>query len=166
MHRLEVTLPGVASSVPPARRFVERTLEQWDLEALGWAAALVVTELAANAALHAGTEFTVTLQHEGDSVRVEVRDGSDRLPRTRSHSIESTTGRGLRLVAELARAWGVREQDPGKAVWAELATTPSSGAGEDDDVDVDALLDAFGDDLDVAEPDGPHSARALLRRAA
>ena len=149
MQRLELTLDGDARCVPSARHFVEEALRGWDLDGVGWTAALVVTELAANAALHAGTPFTVVVALEGDRVRVQVRDGSARMPRARSHSLESTTGRGLRLVEDLSVAWGIDRDGAGKAVWALLPTAVSASA--DDDDDVEALLAAFTDELD--EPD-------------
>ena len=133
--------------MPPARRFVERALADWDLGGAAWTAALLVSELAANAALHAGTPFTVVLERTGEGVRLEVHDGSSSVPRQRRHSREATTGRGLHLVADLADAWGVLATPTGKVVWAELNAT---GSGLDDgevDVDVDALLAAFADDV-------------------
>jgi hypothetical protein len=145
VRRLEVTLPGTASSVPPARHFVERTLDSWELAGLGWTAALVVTELSANAALHAGTEFRVVLAVVGDRLRIEVHDGSVHLPRQRRHSAQATTGRGLRLVAELSADWGVVPDGAGKLVWVELPI--AQAAGDDDaDADIDTLLALFADD--------------------
>ncbi|HWH29897.1 MAG TPA: ATP-binding protein [Mycobacteriales bacterium] len=148
MSRLEVTLPGRASSVPPARRFVERTLESWDLTGAGWTAALLVSELAANAALHAGTDFTVVVERTGDRVRLEVHDGSATVPRQRRHSSEATTGRGLHLVAELADAWGVQATAAGKLVWVELSARQPRVDRTEEGVDVDALLAGFTDEVD------------------
>jgi anti-sigma regulatory factor (Ser/Thr protein kinase) len=167
VHPQQVTLPGIASSVPPARHFVERTLESWDLPQVSWTAALVVSELAANAALHAGTDFTVRLAVAGDRVRLEVRDRSLSLPRQRRHSAEATTGRGLRLVADLSTDWGVLQGREGKTVWVEMATDVGDGT-DDDRVDVDALLDAFSDDGspgDVGAPDATGTARVLAEAA-
>jgi anti-sigma regulatory factor (Ser/Thr protein kinase) len=168
VQSLEVTLPGVASSVPPARHFVERTLEAWGLEHLSWTAALLVTELAANAALHAGTEFRVVVARrpgpDGERLRVEVHDGSSHVPRARRASGSATTGRGLRLVADLSAEWGVAPQDAGgKAVWWELPTAPAAAEPLDDEDDVDALLDAFPDA--GAEPGDPGGRPALARAA-
>lgn len=163
MQRVELTLEGDARCVPSARHFVEEALGAWDLDGVGWTAALVVTELAANAALHAGTPFTVVVAVEGDCVRVQVRDGSARMPRTRSHSLESTTGRGLRLVEDLSAAWGIDRDGSGKAVWA-LLPTAATAASDDDADDVEALLAAFTDELD--EPDVAGTARAVLGLAA
>lgn len=122
MLRVEVTLPGQASSVPSARRFAVRTLEAWGLPAVGWSAAVVVTELASNAVLHARTEFDVAVVRLRDAVRLEVTDRARTAPRPRTHGPDATTGRGLLLVAELARTWGTQPapDGPGKTVWCEL----------------------------------------------
>jgi hypothetical protein len=157
-----LTLPPTADSVPAARRFVcDR------LTALGAAAACddaetLVSELATNAVLHARTEFTVEVSRAGETIRVRVGDLSVVLPRQRSYGTGSTTGRGMRLIASVAAAWGVDGPiSSGKAVWFEL---PADGNGafvpawEDDEMDVDALLASFGDSYDDAGP--PSAPRA------
>ena len=168
MPHAEVTLPGLTSSVPTARRFVESVLTGWGHPDLGWNAALCVSELAANCALHARTTFTVRASLEGDVVRVEVSDGSLRVPAQRSYAAESTTGRGLRLVGEYSSSWGVDLHEAGKTVWLLLSAEPS-GEGHrdeaDDDVSVDALLASFSDD-DVDEAAPGRSAQLLWRTAA
>ena len=162
MPSAALTLPGHASSVPAARRFVETVLNTWGRSEVGWSAALCVSELAGNCALHARTDFTVAVRLDDDVLRVEVTDGSARIPQQRSYADDATTGRGLRLLAEYALRWGIDRRPPGKTVWVEL---PASGVAETvddedrDDVDVDALLAAFHDD------DSP-SVRYEERRAA
>lgn len=79
--------------------------------------ALVVTELAANAVVHAHSEFSVTLSASPDSVRISVRDTCP-LPKGRSLYAKATHGLGL--VATLARNWGVVSMHDNKVVWAEL----------------------------------------------
>jgi anti-sigma regulatory factor (Ser/Thr protein kinase) len=154
-------LPGETSSVPAARRFVERTLEGWSLDPLAWAAALLISELTANACLHARTQLAVTLTRtaEGD-VRLEVRDGSAVVPRMRRYAEEATTGRGLRLVGELASQWGVEQVAGGKVVWAVLATDHEGSRADRDDEPVDADLGV--DELLAMFPDesGPAAPRA------
>ena len=151
MPSAALTLPGHASSVPAARRFVETVLQTWGRPDAGWPAALCVSELAGNCALHARTDFTVAVRLDDEVLRVEVTDGSSRVPQQRSYADDATTGRGLRLLAEYALRWGVDRRPPGKTVWVEL---PASGvietADDDaDDVDVDALLAAFDDEDDA-----------------
>lgn len=120
----ELTLSGVAASVPEARRFVRSTLQSWELDGLVEPAVLVVSELATNAVLHARSSYVVRVQVAGDRLRVEVTDASVRRPDRRTHTPEAATGRGLAIVAELARAWGVDPGPDGKTVWAELPLEP------------------------------------------
>jgi anti-sigma regulatory factor (Ser/Thr protein kinase) len=94
---------------------------------------LVASELATNALLHAGTDFTVTLTKLGDRLVVEVEDQvQDQVPgltgmaaarQVRAMSA-ATSGRGLELVSVLSREWGVNTDRPGrKTVWASFPET-------------------------------------------
>ena len=150
MLTAEVTLPGMASSVPTARRFVESVLSGWGLPELGWTAAMLTSELATNCALHAGTAFGVRVLRTGErTVRLEVSDSSLRLPQQRQHSHVSTTGRGLRIIGELSSAWGVQTAADGKTVWVELVEADDDVApavSDDDAADVERLLRTYGED--------------------
>jgi len=84
--------------------------------------ALVVTELAANAVLHARSDFSLTLSAGPDFVRISVRD---KQPVPEGESLAPQPMHGLGLVATLARNWGVLSLDDGKMIWAEL---PALGA--------------------------------------
>lgn len=166
MPSAEVTLPANVSSVPTARHFVESLLVGWGLKELGWTATLIVSELAANAALHArGDRFTVTVSTAGDGVRLELHDSSVRLPQQRSYSSEATTGRGLKLVSDLAQEWGVEPTPRGKVVWAVLRAETGSSGDDMGDPDIDALLDAFVDDAG-ASPDSADRPRGTTARLA
>lgn len=150
MQRLQTSYAGSPRSVPEARHAVEVALRRWGLEDLVWTAALLVSELAANALLHARTDFTVTVCVLPDgAARLEVTDGSRSVPRSRRYGQEATTGRGLRLVEDLSRGWGVEAGPEGKTVWVEVeaAAPPARRPGEagPEDTDVDALLRAFPD---------------------
>jgi hypothetical protein len=108
-----VLLPGLTASVPTARNFE--------------AAVLVVSELATNAVLHARSGFTVVLQLEASgSLRIEVLDGSARLPLHRTATPGAATGRGLAIVQGLVSAWGAEPLDKGKRVWVQLDHPTSS----------------------------------------
>lgn len=156
MQRLQVTYEGTPGSVPEARHAVEQALAAWGLDELSWTAALLVSEFATNALLHARTGFTVVLAAlPGGALRLEVTDGSRVLPRSRRYGKEATTGRGLHLVQDLADEWGAERTEDGKTVWAQLAPSVRLYPADDDDDDAAALLLAYPD-LD----DGPVSARA------
>lgn len=156
MPRAEVTLPGATSSVPTARRFVDSLLTSWGQPDLAWAAVMCVSELSGNCALHARTEFTVRVQLERDVVRIEVRDGSPRVPSPRGYDTGATTGRGLRLVEEYSSSWGVDATSTGKTVWLVLDARPGAAdPAEADAADVESLLARFGGD-----GQGPDAGRA------
>lgn len=95
--------------------------------------------------------MTVALTRTGDGgVRLTVQDGSLAIPRMREYGAEATTGRGLRLVQDLSRSWGVEQSGAGKVIWAELVPE-GGGSGDrasatvDEDVALDALLSMFAD---------------------
>ena len=146
MPDAEVTLPGEASSVPTARHFVESILTAWGQPEHGWTAALLISELSANCTLHARTSFTVRVELQESQVRLAVSDGSSRAPAVRDYGTDATTGRGLRMVGELSAAWGVEVHDGGKTVWAVLSSGDAQSDGDEDEVDLDALLATFGGD--------------------
>jgi anti-sigma regulatory factor (Ser/Thr protein kinase) len=142
------TLPADAASVPTARRFVRTTLERLGLTAAWEAAEMLVSEVVTNAVLHAKTVFTVEVVRDGDLVRVGVTDLSPAVPRQRTYGTDSTTGRGLRLVATLAVAWGVERTGRGKTVWFEVPAAGDAGTvvpSWEDGEDLDALLAGFDD---------------------
>ena len=148
MTSASASFPAAPASVPTARRFVQATLARFGLTAAWDAAELLVSEVVTNAVLHARTEFTVEVQREGDLVRVSVHDQSAAIPRQRNHGTDSTTGRGMRLVATLAVAWGVERHAGGKAVWFEVRAAGDPGELVEPwatDTDTDVLLAAFGD---------------------
>jgi serine/threonine-protein kinase RsbW len=82
--------------------------------------ALLTTELLTNAVLHGDPEGEVLLEasHHDGSFRVSVFDAGDRGPVVRRPGPRATSGRGVMLVATLAKEWGVLP-DPvrGKTVW-------------------------------------------------
>jgi len=84
-------------------------------------AQLVVSELATNAVIHAGTPFSVAVRSDGSAVRISVQDWSELQPVMREESAVALAGRGLRLIAMVSRSWGVEYGPDGKTVWADLA---------------------------------------------
>lgn len=133
---LRVRLAAEVSSVPGARRFVTDGLVGWDREHLVDDAALCVTEMAANAALHSGSSYMqVGLSDLDPGVRLSVEDAGGLVPLPaltpspmpaeapgESPPVEAlgTTGRGLAIVSVLAESWGIEEHDEGRRIWADL----------------------------------------------
>ncbi|MYS25535.1 ATP-binding protein [Streptomyces sp. SID7804] len=121
-------------SVPGARAFARRVLEEWGVCGRTHDVLLCVSELATNALLHGvppGRGFLLRLLPYTDCVRVEVHDSGRGVPAVSPPSPEDDcgeSGRGLLLVAGLADAWGVGERVPGKVVWCEFATTTAVSA--------------------------------------
>lgn len=129
-----------------ARLAATRQLEAW-----GWppaaeasqTAALLVAELAANAALHGrlpGRDFRLRLHlvtavgpTAPATLRIEVADSRGERPPVRAASLpapSAASGRGLLLVNALADRWGTEPRHPsGKTVWAELALVQDQGPG-------------------------------------
>lgn len=132
--------PADPASAAKARRFVDATLRTWSCDTLVDVARLLVTELVANAVLHAGTGVAVVIRRVGDRLRIEVHDGSARLPVPKHYSSLSGTGRGLLLVERMSHVWGAARAGTGKVVWFELDSATAASA------------DRFGA-FDVGEPD-------------
>lgn len=84
-------------------------------------ASIIVSELASNAVVHAGTDFVVAVARTAGRLRLAVSDESARRPRVRTPAPDEPRGRGLGLVATFAADWGIDPTPPGKTVWAELA---------------------------------------------
>jgi len=84
-------------------------------------AALLASELAANAVVHANSVFEVRVRTDGDVFRVEiVNDAPEMIAALKEPSEES--GRGLHIVDALSKRWGTEADDHEKAVWFELPT--------------------------------------------
>ena len=114
------SLPADPSSASVARRFVDRTLDAWGLAGVSDMATLLVSELVANAILHARTRLEVVMRQTPATVRIEVHDNNARLPARKRYSDDAATGRGLMLVETLADGWGADTTTDGKAVWFEI----------------------------------------------
>src|SRR5687768_8588128 len=114
----EMQLAPQPASAGVARRFVREVLG--DSHPQAEVAALLISELATNAILHARTPFAVRVEDSAQRVRCEVGDASAARARRRHHAPEATTGRGLSLISTLADAWGMDSTDTGKVVWFEL----------------------------------------------
>lgn len=124
-----LTLPSEHRSVSVARRTVTRHLEQVGLDDLVPAAQLVVSELVANAVLHAGGDVRVEVELIPDGARVAVIDHSHVLPVSTAPSESSMTGRGLQLVQRVAAELGAVATADGKRIWADLVVGWEPGDG-------------------------------------
>lgn len=80
---------------------------------------LLLSELVTNALRHGRQPITITSEFDGGSIWFAVDDSGPGVPQMMAGGIEAESGRGLRLVEELAGAWGCQPRDDGsgKSVW-------------------------------------------------
>jgi len=107
-----------ASSLGEGRRFVGRTLREWQVEeARIEPVQLVATELLANAILHARSAPVLSLGAEGPDLVLRVADESPEPPVAQKVTADAAGGRGLLMVEALCDRWGVDPSPSGKVVW-------------------------------------------------
>jgi anti-sigma regulatory factor (Ser/Thr protein kinase) len=120
-------LTGEFSSRPDApgraRRLVVAALRRWGIDdTLVHDAALVLSELANNAVIHARSSFSIEVCAQESALRIAVADTRPR-PRARvgaDGSLIPRRGHGLGVIEALSGEWGVEDRLNGKVVWAEL----------------------------------------------
>jgi anti-sigma regulatory factor (Ser/Thr protein kinase) len=118
-ERDTLELPPERSSPSQARRWIQPIVVDRvrDMEAL----LLCVSELVANAVLHAGTRCVLSVDWTDELVRIAVRDfAPERLPVKRSFDRAAMTGRGLHILDSCTVRWGVEQDSNAKSVWFEL----------------------------------------------
>ena len=127
LRREAFRVPRHPASVGFARHRVRRHLATWGHgkdDAITENVVLLASELAANVVRHGPIlerefEIAVTARADG-SCFIAVSDQSPARPLLRdAPSPDDERGRGLHLVDQLARTWGVRDRGRnGKTVWA------------------------------------------------
>ncbi len=121
------SLPRDATAAGQARRLTRHFLLHRGLAEHAETAELLVSELVTNALVHGHGPITLRLRRRRGTLRCEVTDHCAEVPGNRPQSPDSETGRGIHLLEMLARRWGVRCLDRGKAVWFELVTATTCG---------------------------------------
>ncbi|WDT53160.1 SpoIIE family protein phosphatase [Streptomyces sp. G7(2002)] len=106
------------SVVADARSLTADRLTAWGLDSLLFTFELIVSELVTNAVRYGNGRIRLRLIRQ-DTLICEVSDASSSSPRMRHARTTDEGGRGLFLVAQLARRWGTRYTADGKIVWAE-----------------------------------------------
>ena len=124
--REELRLAPTPTASAAARTFVRETCRYWQLAlpdaTVTERAVLLANELVTNAVVHAGTDVRLRLELRGDRLHIAVRDDNPRLLRLVVPDSQAEGGRGLWLVEQLARAWGVNPHpEGGKVVWCVLS---------------------------------------------
>ena len=117
------TLPDDPTAARAARRHVADALSQRpELDD----ALLVASELAANAVRHGRPPIELRLDVDARTVRITVSDHGDATaPRIVSADPADGHGRGLAIIAGLAREVGWSRDGDRLDVWAELGSDPS-----------------------------------------
>ncbi|MDQ1361545.1 MAG: hypothetical protein QOJ44_1922 [Acidimicrobiaceae bacterium] len=152
--RMQRHLAGVPASVAQARRFAIEALGDLPGDIVN-DVAVMVSELATNALVHAATSFTVSVDRRERMVHVEVTDVGSGIPTRRSPGETEAHGRGLAIVEELSDQWGTSHPagDIGKSVWftinmpVEHQTSDAYIARRDLQPDASMITAAMGDDL-------------------
>lgn len=128
------------ASAGAARRFVASQLATWSCDHLADTALLLVSELVTNAVLHGRSGLDLVLLLTDEALRIEVHDESDGQPVRKQYSLEAGTGRGLMLVEQMSRNWGIEwVVGGGKVVWCELDRHSRFDSLAQEEVDLDAL---------------------------
>ena len=106
------------AAVAQTRKDIGERLSAWDLEDLGFATELIVSELVTNAIRYGAPPITLRLIKDLTLI-CEVSDCSSTAPHLRRARVFDEGGRGLMLVAQFAQRWGTRHTLTGKTIWAE-----------------------------------------------
>jgi hypothetical protein len=121
-HELAASFPAECESPGRARRLAANELRRWGHEEeLVSEAALVLSELASNAVIHASSPFTINVRSQDSLLRIAVRDEHPALvTASGDRGLVVRAPHGLAVIQALATNWGVEDAHDGKIVWAEL----------------------------------------------
>ena len=117
-------VPFDLADLAPAREGIVEQVRCWGVPGDPSILALLVGEVVANAVEHGAPPITLSVDWDGERLRIEVRDSAPALPVQRQPELGDDGGRGIWLVDRNASAWGVERVATGKCVWFELRATP------------------------------------------
>src|SRR6185436_7483744 len=123
-----LAIASQARSIGEARDFVAAALRPRDVDhAAVHRAVLLTSELVTNALLYGRAPIQLRLRLTARDAVIEVYDGTAVLPRKLRPTPDDEHGRGLQLVASLARRCGTRPLPHGKSVWCTVALGRAAG---------------------------------------
>lgn len=171
LNKQALPLDSAPTAVADARRWVLTVCQELQRDDLLDCAELGVSELVTNALLHGVPPISVGVRGTREHPRIEVRDGSNRLPPEPAGLPEdvseidlddielddvddllTTYGRGLSIVSMAATTWGATLEPNGKTVWFEPASTFREDAPADAVIDVKATRSSRFTPLPDARP--------------
>jgi CheY-like chemotaxis protein/anti-sigma regulatory factor (Ser/Thr protein kinase) len=118
-RHLDLGLEALVSAPAEARAAIREALVDEDDERVD-VTVLLVSELLANAVVHAGTDIRLRLDVGEDTLRVEVEDSGTKMPDPGVSDAMAEGGRGWFMVEQLADRCGWNRLASGKSVWFEL----------------------------------------------
>lgn len=125
-RRMRRPMPPGPPAGQAARALLAQACEQWQSWHVYDRTATILTELVANAVLHARTDLVVSVGISGGHLYVAVHDySSEPLHLGGGDDAEFGTGSGLLVVDALAEAWGSAPTADGKVVWASVELVPA-----------------------------------------
>ena len=131
-RRAAQLLARSANSSALARDFVRRVCTEWTVPDLTDDALLVVTEFVENVIQHTGSAPRVRLELRRGLLSVAVTDDEPAQAVLLERLGALEPGLGLRMVAQVAKAWGCsRSWSGGKVVWAVLTRRAAPRGGRD-----------------------------------
>ena len=117
---LQLQLDGTTLDPSIARQAVMRLIGDESSIEFVRDAVLLTSELVTNAVVHAGGAAVLRAELLDDTLRVELTDASNIVPRLIEVKPTRVGGRGLHLVNDISSRWGVTPKSPGKTMWFEL----------------------------------------------
>jgi hypothetical protein len=116
-----------------ARHFVSESLSAWHYDDPDHLAELLTSELVTNVVQHAASPVMVEVCLLDGILTISATDASRVPPVNREPPVDADHGRGMQIVSELSRDWGVLSIPTGKTVWLEIAPLDEeSDDGTDD----------------------------------
>lgn len=132
-RKIELHLKLEDPVVRKARRFVQDTIADWNVEVEQDSIQLITSELVTNSLRYAPSPIELEVSLFSNNVRISVWDSSPRLPVKLNVSPGALGGRGLEIVDVLSSSWGSTPKGLGKQVWAEVPLIPFSVSQEGKD---------------------------------
>lgn len=109
--------PPLPASATHARHRLAAQLVTWEIgESETEPVLLIAYELMANAIEHARTPFELAVCFNGIAVVVDVRDESTLQPCLQPFDVHAARGRGLQMVAAMAKSWSCVQHADSKTV--------------------------------------------------